>query len=316
VDGRTLADDVRKLLLEGSSSTFVDDFTSWNFLWEAAIELNKEMQWNTGTKDITTVALTYKYTLPADFQELYMVNDFLQHIIKVYDGSFNTFIPWREYDQIYQYYYNNSTAVPIPTEFSIIDADTIDYVTGTATSTGALAFGESLLNDTAGPFGDISIGDTVHNVTDGSSGLVVAYPPALSYTAANTVNTALDGGTHNYWTSGDEYVVIPQGRMQLVLNPPPLNAGYTVTVPYVKRPNPVFSEYGTYNFPEAWRYALAKYAAWLYKYADKEPNYGDQWYKYYLEMLRSSKRVSKRVRERSSFKVNYNKRSLTDRSFR
>jgi hypothetical protein len=115
----------------------------------------------------------------------------------------------------------------------------------------------------------------VHNTTDGSHGYVVAL------SSATAVVTALFYGTDNDWTNGDAYIINPQHRYEIYLDPPPSTNGHSIYVPYVKRPAPVFSAYRFYTFPSGYDNVLVHYAAWLYKYRDKEPSYGDGFYKYW-----------------------------------
>jgi hypothetical protein len=59
-----------------------------------------------------------------------------------------------------------------------------------------------------------------------------------------------------------------------------------------------------------------KYAAWLYKYRDREPNFGDGFYRYFeMECAKTIKQAG-RAFNRSTFKVNFSKRSFRDRSYR
>jgi len=310
MDGQTLCRDVRKLLLEGDSSSFVDDRVTMDMLWEAAQQLNAEMQWNTKEYSFTTIVNQTNYTLPADFQELYVMDNLNYYVLRINDGTSDTFFRWREFDKIYQDRVFFTGGQPIPNNFSIVDTTPTAQVTGAASMAGANTYGLSTLFVTPAVFQNVSVGDIVHNITDGSDGLVTQ---VLSTFA---VQTALWNGANDDWTGGDHFVITPQPRLAVVLDPMPSVSGYTVYVPYVSRPDPVYSLYQSYNFPVSWRYALTKYAAWMYKYRDKEPNYGDAWFKHWDDLLRKSKRIANRVRQRTSFKVNYNKRNLTDRSWR
>ena len=311
MDGQTLCADVRRLLLEGDSSNFVDDKVTLDFLWEAAIQINHDLKLLTDIATITTVDGTSNYDLPADFQELYIVDSFNRYFVKENDGSNDYLLFWKDYGMMYYNGFNNSTLEQaISNNFSIVDSDPATVIKSTATAVGAEVYDECTLTDSTAPFANVKIGDIIHNITDTSDGLVIGI------TSTSVITVALYDGTNNDWTSGDTYVLVPQGRLALVLDPTPSTSGYTISIPYVKRPNPVYSSYGVYPFPATYRYILTKYAAWLYKYRDKEPNYGDAWYKQYDIEIRRNNRVNNRLKNKSNFKVNFNKTSLGDRSWR
>jgi hypothetical protein len=310
MDGSTLCRDVRKLLMEGESSEFVDDRLTMDLLWEAAQEINRESQWLTKEYTFSTVVNQTNYHLPYDFQELYMYDSFNYHTIRINNGSGDTFVRWKNFNAIYQDRPFFSGSQPIANDFSIVDADALTNITGIATSNGADSNGESILTDSLAPFANVSVGDIVHNITDSSDGMVIGL------ISTSQIRTGIYDGTTNDWAINDSYVIVPQHRLDIVLNPAPSVSGYTVYVPYISRPDPVYSLFAKYNFPNMWRYVLTKYAAWMYKYRDKEPNYGDKWYQHYDMSIRQAKRNANRVKERTGFRVNFNKRSLNDRSWR
>jgi hypothetical protein len=134
-------------------------------------------------------------------------------------------------------------------------------------------------------------------------------------TSSTSVVTALFGGTTNIWTSGDGFIAIPQPRKQLVFTQPFSGTG-TLTFEYVQRPSPVYSSYRSYRIDSYYASAVVKYAAWLYKYRDREPNFGDAFYKIWDMQLRKMKAAEGKGTKRPSWKVNFNKRSWGDRSMR
>jgi len=166
----------------------------------------------------------------------------------------------------------------VPDSFTIRDKQALySQITGSATSAGTATGGKSTLTDSSGLFlttDYVSPGDTVHNTTDSSDGIV------LSVTSGTTIDTALFGGTNNQWASTtgsqDAYVIQPQGRSEIILDPPPSEANHLIRIPYISRPAPVYSDYGTYRFSQKAMEAIIKYAAWMYKYRDAEPNFGDR----------------------------------------
>lgn len=258
--------------MEASDSGFIDDRTSYDYLFKAACEFANKTKSLQTTQSITTVADQVPYDLASDFIELYLRNQDGNFYIKYDDGTTHYFPIWQDYQDII-YADQGEDSAPIPNTFSIIsDSSLNSQVTGAATSVGAATGGQCTLTSTSGNFADVSAGDEVHNTTDGSDGVV------LSKTSSTVLVTALFGGTDNDWTSADAYVIQPQGLMKLILDPPPDTSAHTVTVYYLKRPAPVYSDYGIYPFPIQFHPLLVEYAAWLYKYRDREPNFGDKWY--------------------------------------
>lgn len=304
MDGLELLYRLRQVLEEDSSSSFMDDKTSYSFLWEAAEDLVDITGCLTTTQDITTVADQTDYTLNSDFLRLYLKDKSNRFYVKHTDADGSvTFIYHKDYEDII--YSNQTTSVTVPSHFAITDDAIDDRISNT---TGAVAAtksgGEVTLTDTTNtPFADVSAGDTIHNVTDGSDGVV------LSKTSTSVITVALFGGTDDEFDTGDDYVIQPQGRLKIVLDPPPETAGETLTIYYIQRPAPVFSDYGIYRFPQKFSTALIKYAAWLYKFRDSEPDYGNVWYKYWDRSLRLSNRSVNNSNLRKGFKVNFRKRA-------
>ena len=270
-DGKDLLRRLRNLLDEDSDSGWLDEQTSYDFLYDAAGEFVDKTGCLRSSQEITTVAEEEEYNINPDFLRLYLKNTSNNFYIKLYDGSNYHFLTWKDYEDIY--YQNNTDSVGIPGKFTIIDADLPDQVTGTTTAAGADSGGQQTLTDTTADFSDVNAGAIVNNTTDGSAGVV------LSKTSSTVLVTALFGGTDNDYTNGDTYVIQPQARYKLIIDPPPSTAGYTLYLPYVQRPAPVYSDYGVYAFVNP--SALVKYAFWVYKYRDKEPNFGDAMYRFW-----------------------------------
>jgi hypothetical protein len=296
MDGKDLLRRLRQLLNEDTDSGWMDTQTSYDFLYEAAKELVDRTGCLRSTQSITTVADDDEYNLNPDFMRLYLRNSAGNYYIKLNDGSNNHFPTWKDYEDIV--YDDNTTSVTIPSFFSIIDTAKSTQVTGTATSTSAASAGQCTLTDTAADFSDVNAGAIIHNTTDGSDGVV------LSKTSSTVLVVALFGGTANDWTSSDAYVIQPQSRYQIYLTPPPSTAGYTITVYYIQQPAPVYSDYGIYRFSDQYKEAMVKYAFWLYKYRDKEPDMADSMYKFWdVEMGRKAYNTN-RAQRPGGFKVN------------
>lgn len=302
MDGKWLLRKLRGLLKEDVDSDFLTDFESYGYLYDAAVEFVNQTRCLKAKQTITTVADQTDYNLDADFVELFLKNSDNRFYVTYNDGSTNSFLTFKDWEDII--YSDNSTSILLPDNFTVQDVEDLgSRVTGTTTSAGAGVAGESTLTDSAGSFSTtVSVGDIVHNTTDGSDGIV------LSVTSGTALTTALFDGTDNDWTSGDAYVIQPQGRLRLILDPPPSTSGHTITVNYLQRPAPVFSSYGVYRFSSQYSSALVKYAAWLYKYADLEPQTGNSYYQYWIRAIKDAKAKLDKTFRRTSFNVNLKKR--------
>lgn len=274
MDGKTLSRDLAALLTEDpDTSGYLDQKATYTYLWRAAVEMSRRLLYPRGTDTVTTVSgQVDQYKLASDFLCLYLRDSNDEFFVRYYNNSAYSNLRMKDESDIFENYTTNSQA--IPGGFAITDyRQSIPRVMGTATATGATSAGECTLTDSAASFASTaSAGDTIHNTTDGSTGYV------LSVTSNTAVVTALFGGTGNEWTSADAYTLVPQKRYQLTFDAPPSTTGHTVTVPYVKRPSPVYSHYGSYPFPADLTMALVNYAAWLYKYRDSQPSFGDRYF--------------------------------------
>jgi len=399
MDGKTLLYRLRNLLGEDIAGAWLDDRTSYDFLWEAAKQFASRAACLTGTQQFITVADQDNYVLNADFLRLYLMDRDNEYYIKFSAGTGDSFISVRDLEDIRYANYtrtvdikqtsittsattlqdtgqdfsdwqttsgnstykvtvtntlgasfwaylgtastttnaNDTVAVftdkartttgwnggtpsgtasyykvenvssqRTPSFFTIRDKQALySQITGTTTSVGAATGGECTLTDTAALFITSEFanpGDTVHNTTDASVGMV------LSISSDTVAKTALFGGTANDWTSADAYVIQPQGRLEIVFDPPPSTSGDIVRIDYIARPNPVYSDYGTYRFRQNAVEALVKYAAWLYKYRDSEPNFGDKLYVFFDNAVRMEHSQLRPFIKKSGFTVSLKKR--------
>ncbi len=312
MDGFSLLNGLRQVLSEATTSTWPDIKFSYDLLYQAAVMTASRTNVLISSQAITTVDGTSTYNLNPNFHRLYLMDDQNRYFIKVYDGANYHFKYWVSPDSIYLA--NNLTEVAIPDSFTIAQTSALAQKTGTVTSTGTLAntytlfgetLGESTLTDSAANFSTVKVGDLVHNTTDGSHGIVI------SITSTTAIVCALFYGTQNYFDSSapaDAYIINPQARYQLILDPPCSTSGYTVTVPYIAKPDPVYSYYARYNFPAGYEQALIQYAAWLYKYRDREPNQGDTFFKNWLMMVTQLNTTLNQGMKRGGFGVNFVKR--------
>ena len=315
LDGKNLKNTLYYLVNEPTSSGFLDEKTAFDFLYEAALEYNRITETLHGSQDITTIAETSSYALNPDFQGIRLYDTFNNLLVKYYDASTEaySFIPFRPYEQIYQAL--NTTSTEVPSNFSITDGETTGVeVTGTCTTDSTeTTGGAKILTDSAGLFTTtdvVAVGDTIHNTTDSSVGII------LKVVSATVLWTSLFYGTDNDWDESDAYVIVPQIRKKLIVDPLSKTAGDTITVLHVRKPIPVYTDRGMYPFDSSAAFALTKYAAWLFKYRDREPDFGDAFYKFWLQTVVAAAGRENKSYDRSKFRVNFVKRSYGNRSYR
>jgi hypothetical protein len=282
----------------------MNDRTSYDYLYAAVNDFNFRTHYIGGTQTISISALTSAYNLSPDFVSLALMDRDNRPYIKWTYGGNDTFIFPRDYANFVEE--NSATKSNIADGFSITNAAQPANITGTATSNGVAVNGECLLLDTTADFSAAAVGDYVHNTTDGSSGIVVA-KPAVGLTCA------LFEGLLNQWTSADAYIVVPQTRYSIIFTPIPL-ASATATVYYIKAPAPVYSPYRAYALPFQYDMPIVEYAAFLYKYRDREPDYGDALYKHYNTATgKVAAEMRKGIPEKSGFRCNFRKLSPRSR---
>lgn len=312
-DGFTLIRELRQCLQESTTSTWPDLKTSYDYIYQAVEATNARVGLLTSSHAITSVASQRNYTLNADFLTLYLRDDQNRFYIKYYDGIDTYFIFPSSYDSIVLS--NNNTAIPIPNAFCIKYASPITQITGTVSSDGVMAHPYTLFNQIAGEttlntstsLTNVRVGDTVHNTTDGSHGIVI------SAVAGVVICALFDGVAYNYFKQNDVFIINPQQRLELYLDPPPLSSGGTITVPYMQKPSPIYSAYRSYQIPSGYSSVVVQYAAWLYKYRDREPSFGDMLFRNWDAKVRQLGKVINDAVDRKGFGVNFIKRA--DRSW-
>ncbi len=309
MDGKISLYQLRQLLEEDSTSGYLDTRTSYDFLNEAATEYSMITRALTGSQTITTVADQTDYTLNSDYLYMYLTDSKNQYIAKYNTGSYITDIIWRDPNALL---YNAATqSVSVPSRFTIKDAESAPAITGTVTADGALSLGECTLTDSTQTFlTDVSVGDVVHNTTDNSDGVV------LEVVSDTSLKVALFGGANNDFDLADEYVIVPQGKKKFVLDPPPSISGHTIAFYYIAKPEPVYSDIRKFRFDSTVMPSIIKYAAWMYKYRDKEPNLGDRWYQQWERALRKNKSITDKSFNRYSWGVNLTKTTYGNRTLR
>jgi hypothetical protein len=305
MDGWTLLFDLRETLHESSDSDWLNDQSSYTYLYEAAIELNARTASITSTQNITSVATQAEYNLNPDFLALRLTDREGDYYVKVNDGTSDNFIKHKSYsDMVYD---NLTDDQSIPNYFSIKHATTQEpNVTGTASAAGTTSNGEAILTDTSSStkFSTVSVGDLVHNTTDGTHGIV------LSKTSNTVLATALfdTKGDAASWGISDAYIIVPQARFALIFEPPFSTSGYTITVDYIQKPAPVFSPYRSYQFPIDCKRALVESAAGRYKYRDRNPNVGEAYYQHSDRNTKLTGGIVQKATNRGGFRMNLRKR--------
>jgi len=300
LDGTEILYNFRELLGEPVGSAWLDTKSQYYFINRGAIKVVEKTTCLHGTQSITTVADQTNYNLDADFLGLHLKNDSGDWYIKYNDGSSNYFLPFAGYADVIAD--DNTSSVLIPSRFSINDASALlSQISSTTTSAGAATAGEATLTDTAATFvtSGVQPGDIVHNTTDASDGYV------LTVTSETALVTALFNGTDNDYTSGDSYVIQPQPRRQLVLDPPPSTAGHTVTVYKITKPEPVYASYRMFRFNENYNMATIYFACALYKLRDQDPKKANDFFALGDNELREIKVSSDtEMHRRKSMRVN------------
>jgi hypothetical protein len=306
MEGFTLLRTLKETLSETDSGTFMNDRTSYDNLYYAIQDFNFKTHYLTATQTISVVAGVSSYDLSPDFVTLSLIDSYNRPYIKHTYGGVDSFIYSRDYSNVVL---ENSTGTStIASSFSITDSDQPSNITGTATSNGTASNGECILTDSTAPFTNVSAGDFVHNTTDGSDGIVV------SKTSSSQISCALFEGTANQWSTNDAYIIIPQPRYKLVLSPIPSDVA-TLTIVYVQRPNPVYSSFRAYKLPFNYVLPIVQFAAFLYKYRDREPNFGDNFYKYYDGFTRKIATEMRRgIEAKQGMRVNFTKINSRSRS--
>lgn len=214
---------------------------------------------------LTTVALQQDYTLPPDFLDLWMENYGGRRFVRYYDGtnhSWPTVIDWKSLFRL-----NLTVSQDTPSRVSIRETESIfaASVTGTATTAGAAVRGLAILTDSTKTFlttTRVWPRDVIHNETDGSYGRVI------EVTDATHLKCALFEGNINGFGNGNAYTIVPESRMQLTLEAPPVSSGHLILMPYVGLPDPVFADYSSWRISDTRCRSIACGAAALLQLPD------------------------------------------------
>lgn len=310
MDGFTLQRKLQEALDESSSGSFMNERTSYDYLYDAIQDFNYRTHYQTSTQTISVVASTSSYDLNGDYVGMALMDSYNRPYIKhTYNGS-DTFIFSRDYQDVVLE--NSSATASVAQSWSIVDATQPTNKTGTATSAGTATNGECVLTDTAADFTTVFPGDLVHNTTQSIHGVVIEQGAAHTVRVCLFTSAGASGGA---WAQSDAYVIVPQPRYSIVLSPTP-SATATLTVPYIQRPNPVYSSYKAYKLPFNYMLPIVQFAAFLYKYKDREPDYGDRFFTYYDGFARKvAAELRKGVPEKQGMRVNFRKLNSRSKQF-
>ena len=307
MDGKRLRRQLRHMLNEESGSNYLDSFTSYDLLNQAAMRLNERITHLVDSEDLTTVADQSFYDLRPDFMRLVDADHLGRDAIRWNDGSAFHRIPRNDFEHEWHNREYSETSIAVPDSFSITPEDSPeDLETGNSTtSAGAAVAGKCNLIDSTATFSttdSIFPGDTVHNTTDGSMGVII------SITSDTTLTTALFDGTDNDWSSSDNYIIQPQARYKLRLNPPTSASGDTITYRYLRRPQPVYSDYDHFNFPLQFQDALVYYAVGLYKMRSQMIGEAATWFQQAEALVKVHQKSQMKALDKQRVIVNFKKK--------
>jgi hypothetical protein len=192
----------------------------------------------------------------------------------------------------------------MPSFFAISDVNIPERITGTAVLDGIEVGGESKLYTSLETIPGLYQGDSVVNITSNCYGVVLK-PGLPAITAIFDLSSRT--GEYSSWHVGDQFLIQPQPKYQIFLDPTPNKSGDVITISYLSKPVPVYSDYGTYPFATGYEEAIVKYAAWLYKYRDSKPALGDPLYIAYEKAMRKGKNVNRKAEGVVGFRVNWSK---------
>ena len=316
MDGYSLQRKLREMLGESATSDFISTQLSYDYIYEAVLEFVKRTVLLTTTQSITTIADTQTYNINPDYLTLYLRDirsQYNPYYLKYNDGTTDTFIQQKAYESII--FDNNTTSKSPPDYFTVVEQTQLSLISGTASSNGAINTpytGECYLYDVSSTskFANVAVGDRIRNETDGSEGYVIVKDSNTKLTCA------MLGGTDNDFDSSDSYVIFPQQRYKLYFDPATSDASHTITLYYIQKPIPVYSYNRRYPLNQIYELPIIQYAAFLYKYRDREPNYGDSLFKHFELICRQNNMVTRNAKEKRGFRVNMKKHAFPDGSYR
>ena len=266
---------VYTLINESSTSTFLDESTTYELLNTALREFARRTQLYVKSSSISIVSGTSSYTLPDDFLKFFVKSqdDYVQPSI-YYNNNKITYIDYSTYIS-----YDTTETADIPANYTLNFTYPDNLISGTATSSSTLSNGEVNLVDTSKSFTKSLVGATVH-VTHSSvtcNGYVIAYNSSTSLTIATIPSTSI--------SSGDSYLISPPPTNTITFYPTP-SSSFTLPIYYTPSFPPIYSPYRPIPLPNDMLIPIACFICWLYKYKDREPAYGDKYFAIYETAVR------------------------------
>jgi hypothetical protein len=235
-----------------------DKWFFYTCLNEAAEEFVRETGGLTKDLSLTTVEDQQAYALPPDFIGP-AIQSMSRRFVGKYDDGTNVVFPYlTSYEKIFKE--NETVAKSPPDKFAVRDQQSLDSIlSGVADSAGAASGGSCVLHDVGAAFvGAVYPRDVIHNVTDGSHGVVLEVADDTHLTCA------LFEGTNNCWAIHDEFKIVPSSGKTLYFDAPIDAAGHAFTLPYYCMPDPIFSDYGFWRFSPRSCRAICYRAAYLF----------------------------------------------------
>ena len=266
---------VYTLINESSTSTFMDEATTYELLNTALREFARRTQLFIKQSSISIVSGTSSYTLPDDFLKFFAKSedDYVLPSI-YYNNNKITYIDYSTYMS-----YDTSETADIPTNYTLNFTYPDSIISGTATSSATVSNGEVTLTDTGKTFTQSLVGGTVHVTHSGVTynGYVIAYNSSTSLTIATIPSTSI--------SSGDTYLISPPPANTITFYPEP-SSSFTLPIYYIPSFPPVYSLYRPIPLPNDMLIPVACFICWLYKYRDREPAYGDKYFAIYETAVR------------------------------
>lgn len=249
---------------EGGNADYLTEMKAYDCLDMAADMFIRDARILHNEIPISTVSGQSSYLLPADFLALYIRTRSGRYCIRYEAGTAKAAPVLCSYDEIFLL--DEEDARDVPSNFAITEigpADIPPPLTGTVTATAAASGGRSVLTDADADFvwDGIAPRDVVVNATSGATGLVLDVVDATHLGVAIFDSAGAPAG----WTDDDAYSIQSATRQKIVLPAPSATAGHIMTVPYLCKPLPVYSDFGVWPLPDRTCKALAAGAAAIFK---------------------------------------------------
>ncbi len=267
MDAHSIISKVYSLINEATTSTFIDDATTYEFLNSALREVVRRTQLFIKEATIKITAGQKSYPLPNDFLKFFAkTDDDYAEPALYYNSNKITYIDYGTYLSL-----DRSATARIPTNYTLNFSYPASSITGTTTSNATPNNGEVQLVSASGNFSSSLIGGAVH-VTHNSvtyNGYVVEYVSPTVLVVATQPSTSI--------SAGDPYVISPPPTNIITFYPTP-SENFDLPISYYHTLPPIYSPFRSIPIPQDLLIPIACYICWLYKYKDREPVYGDKYF--------------------------------------